>query len=200
MARTADPAREERRRAQIAATVFRLLASGSHASCTLAGVAREAGVSKGLVTYYYPSKDALILDAIARHHALQQQTMQELLARDLPARELLSALVALAFPSQELVELELRFQIEVWSFAKTRPAVWAALAVSYRSFREVCESLLGRGVREGWVRAERIPWLYRIIHALADGLSFQIALEPGLDVDALREELEGLIERLLAAP
>lgn len=198
MARTRDPELEERRRQQVMLTVYRLLASDSFAAMTLARVAREAGVSKGLVTYYFKNKDQLIVETIRSYHEEQERQLLQVVEHPKPPRELLRGLVSLAFPSQALVELELRFQIEVWSFAKTRPEAWQAIAASYQRFRGVCEKLLQRGVDEGWLRPERIPWLYRFIQALADGLSFQVALEPELDVDALRAELCDLIDRLLA--
>ncbi len=199
MARTRNPELEERRKQQVMLTVYRLLARDTFEAMTLAEVAREAGVSKGLVTYYFKNKDSLIVETIRRYHAEQERQLLAVAERDCPPRELLRELVALAFPSQAMVEIELRFQIEVWSFAKTRPEAWEAIAHSYRRFRRVCERLLQRGAAEGWLRAERIPWLYRFIQALADGLSFQVALEPELDVEALREELCGLIDALLAA-
>ncbi|MDT0346912.1 TetR/AcrR family transcriptional regulator [Streptomyces litchfieldiae] len=60
MARTAD---HDLRRRQIAAAVHRLVATEGLDAATVAGVAREAGYSVGLVQHYFRSKDELLLFA-----------------------------------------------------------------------------------------------------------------------------------------
>jgi AcrR family transcriptional regulator len=66
--RTKDPKLEEARRAQVLDAAVRLLAAHDRASPSLDEVAREAGVSKGLVTYWFPNKEALVLGAFAECH------------------------------------------------------------------------------------------------------------------------------------
>lgn len=197
MARTKDPALERQRKAQIVATVYRLLVEGSFHEATLQRVAKEAGVSKGLVTYYFPNKDALILETIARYHGRQRELLEGIAASRLPVEERLRLLVDAAFPSRRSVTDELRFQTEVWSFAKTRPEVWEAIARSYRAFKGACQALVEVGHREGYVTAEDLDDVYLLIHALVDGLTFQLAVDESLAIDAVKRRLLGLIEQLL---
>ncbi|WP_461033377.1 TetR/AcrR family transcriptional regulator [Streptomyces mayteni] len=60
MARTAD---HDLRRREMAAAVRRLVATAGLDAATVAGVAREAGFSVGLVQHYFRSKDDLLLFA-----------------------------------------------------------------------------------------------------------------------------------------
>lgn len=60
MPRTAD---HEARRAEIAAAVHRLVAADGLDAATVAAVAREAGISVGLVQHYFRSKDDMLLFA-----------------------------------------------------------------------------------------------------------------------------------------
>lgn len=180
--------------------VFRLLSApnaGNIAKLTFDRVARAAGVSKGLVTYYFPSKDELLIATIRHYHEQQHQMLSALVLIDAPAEALLPRLVEAAFLSRESVEAELRFQVEVWSFAKDRPDALEAVAESYRAFRSACEALLHRGVEEGYVTAIDRDWAYLFMHALVDGLSFQLALDPDLDVGELQRRTTLLFERLL---
>jgi len=200
MARTKDPKLEAERRARIADAAIELLAEGSWRGVTLEQVARRAGVSKGAVTYWFRGKDALFLEAIRRFHERYAETLLRVAAEPRPVRARLEALLEAAFPSQEAVRRELRFQTEVWSFAKTRPEVEAEIVQSYGHFRAACEALLQLGVAEGYVRADRAPGLYRFIHALIDGVSIQVAFEPAIDLHATRRDLLALLERWFQAP
>jgi AcrR family transcriptional regulator len=197
MARVKDSALEERRRAEVIAAAYGLLCETSVATVTFDRVAERAGVSKGLVTYYFPSKDDLVIATIRHYHALQRTLLAAIAKGEEPAVTLLERLVEAGFPDRASVESELFFQVEVWSFAKDRPAVRRAVAESYRSFRRACQALLDRGVGEGYVTTREADWAYLFVHALVDGLSFQIAVDPDLDLAALRRRVTRLFEALL---
>ncbi len=177
-----------------------LLTRGSGADLTLSRVAAQAGVSKGLLTYYFGSKDKLIIETIRQYHAEQQILLQGLVALPLPLYAKLKLLVEATMPSRDAVDDELRFQVEVWSFAKTRPEALAAVKASYRNFRDACEQLLEAGVQEGAIQVEDRRWTYQVLHALIDGLSFQLAVEPDVDVEAIRAKTLSLFQHLLGAP
>ena len=54
------------------------------------------------------------------------------------------------------------------------------------------------GRKTGYVRskAEDDPWTYLMIHALMDGLTFQLALDPELDADETRTRAMAVIDGL----
>lgn len=199
MARTKDPELEQRRRLQILATTRRLLIEGSHATLTLDRVAAEAGVSKGMLTYYFASKEQLVTEAMHQFLREQELMLGAIAAVERPPRERLRMLVAAALPSREALDEELRMQIEVLSFAKQSPSTLAAVRRLYREFRRACEALLERGVREGAVTARDATQVYPLLHALIDGLSFQIVFDPDLDLDEVRERALAVVESLLLA-
>src|SRR5262245_35159998 len=113
---------------------YRLLARAPYAEVTLERVAREAGISKGLVSYYFGSKEALFVATIRAYHDLQARGLRMAATGGGPARDRLRQLVLLAFPSREHVEEEVRFQSEVLAFAKTSAPARSAVAGSYRAF------------------------------------------------------------------
>jgi len=197
VARTKDPELEQRRREEIMATTRALLTQDSFAALTLGQVAEGAGVSKGLVGYYFGSKDQLIIATIRRYHEEQAELLQGLVALPLPARAKLRMVVDATLPSQAAVQDELRFQVEVLSFAKARPEVLEEVRGSYRAFRDACERLLEEGVADGSVQVANLGFTYRVLHALIDGLSFQLAVEPDVDMGALRNDTVALFESLL---
>ncbi|MFW5801217.1 MAG: TetR/AcrR family transcriptional regulator [Spirochaeta sp.] len=60
-------ASSERNREKIIAAASRLIVSKGVADTSLADIAREAGISKGTLYYYYPNKGDLIFDISERH-------------------------------------------------------------------------------------------------------------------------------------
>ncbi len=200
MARKRDPELEKQRRAQIMRTVFGLLVEGSHRALTLDAVAREAGISKGVVTYWFKSKDALIVSTIRHFIDVQMALLEAVMRSPRDARERLRLMVEAAFPSREEVERQLRFQVEVWSFAKGRPEALDAVRESYRAQRAALLELLQAGTTEGYVTNPDVDDLQLLIQALTDGMSLQIALDPELDIDAIKGRLLDLIDRALTTP
>lgn len=199
MARTKDPELEAARRALVAEATMGLLAEGSWRSVTLSAVAARAGVSKGVVTYWYANKDALILEAIRRHHARYEADLTRIALQPGATRARLEALIEAAFPSQALVAREVAFQAEVWSYTKEHPEVRDDILASYDRFRMACKILLSIGAAEGLVTVPERDSLSRFIHALIDGLSIHIAFEPEVDVPALRAELIEMLGRWFRA-
>ncbi len=198
MAKSKDPALEKRRKAHIIETVHRLLVEGSHRTLTLDAVARHAGVSKGMVTYYFKTKDRLVAETIDCFLDRQSQMLQAIVRAPGPARARLERLIEAALPSGEELERQIHFQSEVWSFAKEVPAAREAIRASYLRFRQACKAMLAVGIEEGYVTAPDAEWIYLVLHALVDGLSVQIALDPSLDAAEVRGRVLDLMDDLLS--
>jgi len=197
VARTKDPELEARRRRELLDVTIGLLAAEPFHAVTQDKVARAAGVSKGVVTYYFATKTDLLVAAIRRYHEQVREGLVLIVALPgLDVQAKLRLLIQAAFPSVEDVEREVRFQSEVWSFAKDEPRARAAVVGSYRDFRDACSSLLGAGADEGLATTPQREWAYLFIHALVDGLTFQLAVQPELDLPELRWRLERVIMAL----
>jgi AcrR family transcriptional regulator len=193
LARTADPVLEETRLRAIASAAVDLLVEGGWHAATLDKVAARAGLSKGALAWWFDSKEAILLHAIRSFHTGYAEQLGAIVASGLPARERLAAVVRAAFPSREVVTREVRFQVELWSVAKSNPSIEAEILSSYLGFRAACHALLELGAAEGYVRARDRAALALHIQALADGLSLHIAFDPSIDAIAERERL---IERI----
>lgn len=200
MARPKDPKLEAQRRAMVLDATQALLAESSWMSVTLEGVARHADVSKGVVTYWFKSKDALIVAAVERFHERYADKLAKVAALDASPRERLEKLIAVAFPSRAQVTREVRFQAEVWSYAKQNPEVAALVREAYASFRLATEALIALGCAEGYITTEHTADLQRFVHALVDGLSLHIAFDERHDVRATRAQLLERLEQWFFAP
>lgn len=198
--KTRDLALEQQRKQHIILTARRLLAEGSHAGVSLSSIAKEAGVSKGMLTYYFASKDELITATIADHLARQEELLIAVAAdRTTSVRDRLERMLELALPSGERATDELRFIVEVWSYAKTRPSVMELVQIAYKRFRKHGQRLLAMGAREGYVTAKDHAWVNIAINALLDGLSFQLAVDRELDAADLRRRVLRIVDMLVTS-
>jgi AcrR family transcriptional regulator len=198
MAKTRNPALEAERKAHILATAHGLLASTSHRELTLDAIAKAAGVSKGMLTYYFASKDEIVVETIGRFLDLHQQALASIVHDErVKPRERLAQLIDAALPGREAIEQNLRFFVEIWSYAKTRPEVMDAVRRTYLAFRAECERIVALGVEQGYVTAADVDFIHIALHALLDGMSFQLMLDPELDVGVLRDKLLRLADRML---
>lgn len=84
---------DEKNRAILAAAV-RLLTAGDGASVTMDDIAREAGVAKGTLFLYYPSKDALFSAAHGNMTEILYEGLVKVRSSGLKGEELLRALIA----------------------------------------------------------------------------------------------------------
>ncbi len=199
MARPKAPELEAQRRAMVLDAVQALLAEASWTKMTLDAVAARANVSKGVVTYWFDSKDALIVAAVQRFHDAYGHRLSEAVLVEAPARERMRTLIEVAFPSRAQVTREVRFQAEVWSFAKSNAEVAKRVREAYASFRLASEALIIVGRDAGYITTSHTEDLYRCVHALIDGLSLQVAFDPKANIAATREMLQFRLEQWFSA-
>jgi AcrR family transcriptional regulator len=200
MARPKDPELENKRRAMVLEAVQGLLAEASWTKMTLDAVAKRAGVSKGVVTYWFTSKDTLIVAAVGRFHEDYAHRLSRAAQSQAPARERMRALIEVAFPSRAQVTREVRFQAEVWSFAKGNAQVAKQVREAYGSFRLACEALIQLGRDAGYITTPHTDDLNRFVHALIDGLSLHIAFDAKADIVSAREMLLFRLEQWFQSP
>jgi AcrR family transcriptional regulator len=84
---------EEARRAQIIKTTIDVLADRGFGGTSLAEIARNAGISRGVIHYHFHSKGELIEEVIAHSFKGRRQWTDFLLRQDLPASAKLKAYI-----------------------------------------------------------------------------------------------------------
>ena len=200
-ATTAAPVRSgqgaERRSSILAATV-RLLVREGLAAVTHRAVAREAGVPLAATTYYFASKDELVVEALAILVEDEIRRVSEraaALGADLSSPSRSAAAVAeVLFPDAEAAG-GLLAKFEVYLEAARRPGLRRTAAHWQRAFTELAESALSLA---GASDAKRLAPLLvagvdgMLVHRLSEGID-------DLEVERLRTQLEQLFELVLAA-
>jgi AcrR family transcriptional regulator len=171
------------------------------AGSTFDHVAREAGVSRGLLHYYFGSKERLLVEVVRHDCDVRNQAMDERLERARSIDEILDALVV---GLNEFIEDEEGSQAviyEMLSASRHSEEIRAELAELYRQWRERLAGWLRVKEREGVIRLEAEPEaVASILFALGDGFGIQVLCDSDWDQQAAFELGVTSARRLLGTP
>jgi len=170
------------------------------AASTFDHVAREAGVSRGLLHYYFGSKERLLVEVVRHDCDVRNQAMDERLAKAGTIDEIIEALV---IGLEEFIEDDPGVQAviyEMLSASRHSEEIRAELAELYRQWRDRLAGWLRKKEREGVVRLQAEPEaVASILFALGDGFGIQVLSDPDWDRTAAFELGVASARRLLGA-
>jgi AcrR family transcriptional regulator len=158
------------------------VATRGAAASTFDHVAREAGVSRGLLHYYFGSKERLLVEVVRHDCDLRIEALDERLA----AADSLDAVVAaLVSQLEEFVHDEEDTQAVVYelvSASRHSDEIREELAELYRRWRAHLADALRAKESQGVVRLEAAAEdVASILFALGDGLGLQMISDRGWD-------------------
>ncbi len=191
--RSLVPAAESRRRAILDA-VLRVVAAGGIDAVTHRRVAAEAGVALGSTTYYFRSRDEMLLEAF-RQYIVDINAMINSLAEGFPQGGLASFLdLLMAFTQRQFQNSALLLaEYELNLFAARNPE----LAKKYRAWQRTLVSLVAERLEE--LGAERPIDAGRMFVAAVRGFELERFTHPEQSLEEFRRRLEVLLRVLLPA-
>ncbi|MEA4909691.1 MAG: TetR/AcrR family transcriptional regulator [Chloroflexi bacterium] len=139
----------EERRAQILESAIKVFARQGFANARMDDVAAEAGLSKGLLYWYFKSKDEIVI-AIA--HLLfggELRKLQSLSCADLPAGQCLSNFIEMFIADMRLMLKVTPIIYELYALAFRNQVVREVMRAHLRSFVAIVEPILQRGIDSG---------------------------------------------------
>ncbi|HEX8074711.1 MAG TPA: TetR/AcrR family transcriptional regulator [Thermoleophilaceae bacterium] len=174
--RRLDSAKAQRIVAAMRASVGRRGAAGS----TFDHVAQEAGVSRGLLHYYFGSKERLLVEVVRHDADVRIGALEERLRDAHSLDAIVDALVTQleAFVGEDAGSHAVIH--ELLSAARRNDEIRDELANLYRRVRAEVAEVLVEKEREGIVRLRAEPEaVVSIFLALADGLEVQLTSDAG---------------------
>jgi AcrR family transcriptional regulator len=155
------------------------------AASTFDHVAREAGVSRGLLHYYFGSKERLLVEVVRHDGEVRIRNMDERLADADSIEGIVNALVV---GLEEFLEDDGGGQAviyELLSASRHSEEIRAELAELYRQWRERLAAWLRAKEREGVIRLQAEPEaVASILFSLGDGFGIQVLSDTGWDQQA----------------
>lgn len=167
------------RRAQIVRATIRCLAHDGYARLTMKNVAREAGVSQGILHYYFRDKRDILaaaLETVAADLNRRVAVAQARGSRD-PRARLAAVVRACLEVAVERREVWTVF-IEFWGEMPHDRRLREINAAVYARARAALGALVQDGIRARMFRSVRPADAAAVILALVDGVSLQLTFEP----------------------
>jgi len=187
--------------ARIVEAMRRSVAARGAAGSTFDQVAREAGVSRGLLHYHFGTKERLLAEVVRRDAEIRL----EHLGSDLAAAGTVAAVIAaLVHSLEDLVERDPGFvalMFELFTSGRRNPEIAAEFAALQRVTREHVARLLAAREREGVIRLTDEPeTVAAVLLSLADGLAMRLLGEPDHDHRATLDAATAAARALIAEP
>ena len=154
------------------------------AGSTFDHVAREAGVSRGLLHYYFGTKERLLVEVVRRDCDIRMDMLDAALADVRTAEDFVDALVR---SLEEVLENDPEFYallFEITTLARRNEEIASELSDLYRRTRAHVADLLRAKEDEGVLKlADEPEAVAAILFALGDGIAVQVLQAP----DRVRE-------------
>jgi AcrR family transcriptional regulator len=189
-ARTSKPER-------ILSAARRLLAERGHAAVTISEIAREAGVSRGLLHYYFESKEQILAQVVRQNveQSIEETSglLREAVSRDELIRQFLRAY-------QEAVGRGTGYALYFEAFVQGRvhETVRAELADLFQARRDSLADALRAAEERGHVKLAGEPrGVASLILALGDGVALQYLADPEMPILEAGQAVMPLISELL---
>jgi AcrR family transcriptional regulator len=192
------PSVQPERREQLIAAAARVIARSGYDAATVRDVAREAGVSTGVIAYYFEGKDDLfahVLRSASRAFRARLERARD--AAETP-RERLLALAEAATPADEEAARAHALWIDFWARAARDPALASLTVRLYDGWRREIADAVRDGQSAGAFDREADPDAFaRGYAAAADGLATHVVLHRGtVTADDMRTACAALVDAL----
>jgi AcrR family transcriptional regulator len=167
---------------RIVAAMRESVAARGIAGATFDHVSREAGVSRGLLHYYFGTKERLLVEVLRRDSEMRVAALDESLA---PARTVDDFIAVLVASLEDMVENDPGFFmliVELFSASRRNPEMHGALAELYDRSRQRVADILRQKESEGVLSlrmdAEAVT---SYLFSAGDGAAIQMLADPERD-------------------
>jgi AcrR family transcriptional regulator len=152
------------------------------AGSTFDHVSREAGVSRGLLHYYFGTKEQLLVEAVRRDCELRLERLEHQLAEATTADDFIDLM---AQNLKDTVSEDPDFVtlvFELFTLSRRNADIAAEYAGLMRRTRDQVAGMLAHAQREGILRLHAEPEaVAEVLFALGDGLALRMLSEPDRD-------------------
>jgi AcrR family transcriptional regulator len=163
----------------------RSVAQRGTAASTFDHVSREAGVSRGLLHYYFGTKEQLLAEAVRRDCDLRLERLEQQLSTAKTADDFIDLM---AQSLHETVSEDPEFVtlvFELFTLSRRNADIAIEYAGLMRSTREHVAVMLAAAQREGVLRLHAEPdAVAEVLFSIGDGFALRMLTEPHRDFSA----------------
>jgi len=184
----------DERRAQILGAAVACMARKGYAHTTMDDIARECGLSKGALYWYYASKRDVFMAMMREVLAQMTAEMEQLSAAPLPSatERLARALDAAAemFEQEDIMLVTMDF----WALSRYDAEFLTLLREVLAGLMKTVEDMVADGVARGEFRPVEVREVSQILLGMYDGLFFYASLGIPVEWTRVSKTLQDLLQ------
>lgn len=162
----------EQKRSELVAASWEVISSEGLSGATLKRVAAEAGCTTGMLTYYFPDRDALLVESLRTAHYAAAARMLKAAKKAEKDTDRLRAVVLEGLPLDNDRLREWKVWIAFWGAAAGGSRLASENSRRYDEWRELLEAVLLPLSKSAAEIDSQLSWLI----ALIDGLGLRLTL------------------------
>jgi len=159
------------------------------AQASLAQIAKRAGISTGVISYHFKSKEALIRQVIEKVYTSGESYMRPLVQSATSARDMLSVYIESNIAFMSAHKTYMLALLEIWSGIRPKEGKESFVYSLQEAAIHDLEKIFQFGQMNGEFRAFSPRVMAVTIRQAIDGVPPQIRMNPELDLDAYAKEL-----------
>lgn len=167
------------RRLQLTRAAYRVVSRKGYYNFTLKDIAREAGLSAGLVHYYFKNKQDLLLNLLKEINSNMKAYLNRELMKLTDPLDRLTAFMDQAFGLVEKEKEYFHVLIDFWTQVNRNSRMRQANIRLFQSYRDECAALLSEGMESGVFTKMDVKYTATVIISLIQGTIIQYVLDNG---------------------
>lgn len=191
--------KDDARRGEIVTAALGLILDTGYNQVTLADIAEQVGVSKGLISYYFLRKEDVFLAVLEQIVGRLTADFEGFCTADVPAPEKLMMIFNNLFGNEKRARRYYTVVIDYMAQAIRERQVREYTQLIYASYRTYMERIVEDGMAKGEFRQVDAPRTVSMILGMMEGLVLQWFFDTkGFDLDAAYDMCEDLMNTYLA--
>ena len=182
---------ERTRRAQIIAGAAACISKNGYSASSLAAIAKQAGVSKGVILYHFGSKDTLIEEVLKHVYVLADAEIGIPVRAETTPKGLLDVYISASFA---FISARRDYVIALLLILADGHAASRIVHGQVQSSTQDLKDILEYGQRDGVFRAFDASEVAKMIRTLIDVASYTLRDNPAADLSAYAREARAFIQ------
>jgi AcrR family transcriptional regulator len=165
------------RRAQLTAAAYKVVAQKGYNDFTIKDIALEAGLSTGLVHYYFKNKEDLLFKLLKEMNAKLRDNLKKALSELSEPKDKLMAFCEEALALVDKEKAYFYVLIDFWAQINHDTKIRQANIKLFQSYRDEIAAIIHEGTAKGVFTVEDVKPTSVIIIALIQGTIIQYAID-----------------------
>ncbi|HSV98448.1 MAG TPA: TetR/AcrR family transcriptional regulator [Spirochaetota bacterium] len=167
------------RRAQLTKATYKVVSRKGYYNFTIKDIAKEAGLSAGLVHYYFKDKQDLLLNLLKEINQNIRDYLNKEFQNCVTPLEKLMAYIDQAFGLVEKEKEYFYVLIDFWTQVNHNNRMRAANIKLFKSYRDECAAILHEGLEDGLFIEMDVMYTATLIISLIQGTIIQYIIDNG---------------------